>query len=922
MGERAPWWLWFLAATFVLYGAFIVYCNRFGPEAIGAKFDFASDRMILLSIAPGGPAERAGLRPGDALVRVDGVRTRNYFSWVAVRAQVEIGKPQAVEAERNGKPLSAKLVSTQRTRQGIVPNSVFPVVVALKVLGFGLVFLILWQRPRDKVALLAAWLLASAVSAAGLFGTGTAAVLRHLPAAVALLLVFPFFCNVAGIAGILFTFGAMFPRRLFRSLWPYVAAWALVLVMFMVSFPDWYRIAYQPQALRDGIPIWSIPTTIPLFLVFVAAALLVLAANYRRLDDVNERRRVRVLLAGLAVSWIVSIPGLFALNMGANHPIARPYIHPVLGPLLIIISFTFPCALTYAVLRHRIFDVRVIIRQGLQYAVARRALLAFVPLMAALLMADLMSHRQQTAGQMLGERGWIYFVVAGLAIVAHSQQNNWLAALDRRFFRERYDAQRLLRGVLDDVNKAADVEGVAATVTAKIEAALHPEYVTLFSRVAAEPAYRPVASTPASAVPPRIQAEAKLIGMLRLLEKPLEIGSGESSWVRDQLPPGETQWLRTARMDLIIPVALSPGQRELLLVLGRKRSEEPYSGEDKEFLLSLASSLRLLMQRPAVTVAAEYSFHECPGCGWCSGPESSLCEQDGTPLTVVAAPRLLDGRYRLDRRIGKGGMGAVYAARDTALERDVAAKLIVEELIGSTSAAQRFRREAQAAAAFSHANVVTVFDYGVAGARAFLIMELLRGCSLRKEIQRAGRLSPEWVLEVFRGICAAVEAGHRRGLIHRDLKPENIFLARTEDGEVAKILDFGLVKTVTEDTQVTRDTTAGVVVGTVPYMGPEQMRGCAPTPAFDLWALAVVLYESLTGRLPFPVEGSPQWREAVLAGRFTPVVVHLPWAPESWNEFFTRSLAPEPERRPQSATAIFTELERALTTRKAALSSR
>ena len=225
MRPRAAWWLWFLASTFVLYGGFIVYCNRFGPEPIGAKFDFTNQRMVLLGVSPGEPAERAGLRPGDALLRVDGIRTRNYFSWVAARAQVEIGKPQAVEAERDGRPFRTELVSIRRMRQGILPNSVFPAMMALKILGLGLVFLILWQRPRDKVALLAAWLMASAVSAAGLFGTGAAAVLRQLPAPVALLLVFPFFCNVAGIAAILFTFCAMFPRRLFRSSWPYVAAW-------------------------------------------------------------------------------------------------------------------------------------------------------------------------------------------------------------------------------------------------------------------------------------------------------------------------------------------------------------------------------------------------------------------------------------------------------------------------------------------------------------------------------------------------------------------------------------------------------------------------------------------------------------------------------------------------------------------------
>ncbi|MGZ4817787.1 MAG: protein kinase domain-containing protein [Terriglobales bacterium] len=914
MRERAPWWMWLLAATFVLYGAFIVYCNRFGPEAIGAKFDFAGDRMVLLQIAPGGPAERAGLRPGDALLRVDGIRTRNYFSWVAVRAQVEIGKPQAVEAERDGKPLSAQLVSIRRMRQVIVPDSVFPVIAAVKVLGFGLVFLILWQRPRDKVALLAAWLVASVVSAAGLFGTGTAATLRQLPAAVAFLLVFPFFCNVAGMAGILFTFCSMFPRRLFRSRWPYVAAWALVLGMFIVSFPDWYRIAYQPQALRDGIPIWSIPTNIPLFFVFAAVALLVLAANYRRLDDVNERRRVRVVVAGLAVSWIAALPGLFALNMGANHPIARPYFHPVLGPLLIIISFTFPFALTYAVLRHRIFDVRVIVRQGLQYAVARRALLAVVPVLALLLLVDLLAHGQNTIAEILRSRGWGYGALAALALLAHSKRQAWLDALDRRFFRDRYDAQMLLRGIVVDLGAASSFERASAQVSAKVETSLHAEFAAVYLKEAGESLFTAIAASPASSAPPQLAANAKFIGMIRLLEAPLRI-SAASEW-RQNLPATESALLREYRLDVLMPIAMAGGKREAMLALGPKRSEEPYSREDLELLASIASSLALLLDRPQVAAGAEVAFLECPECGQCYEPGASACSQHACSLVKVRAQRLLAGRYRLDRCIGRGGMGAVYAARDTALERDVAAKLIREEFMGSASAADRFRQEAQAAAAFSHMNVVTIHDYGLAGSRAFLIMELLHGCSLREEIQRAGQLSAERVLGILRGVCAAVEAGHRRGLIHRDLKPENIFLARTDDGEVAKILDFGMVKTVTQDTQVTRETGAGVVAGTLPYMGPEQMQGCVPAPAFDLWALTVVIYESLTGQLPFP-----QW-QAVLAGRFTPLATHLPGAPGSWQEFFTRSLAPEPERRPQSATALFTELEHALAERATAGSAK
>ena len=114
MRERAPWWLWFLAATFVFYGTFVMYVIRFGPEPIGAKFDFQHGRMVLLKVQPDSPAGRAGLRTGDALLTADGIPLRTLMGWVAARAQVELNKPQILQVERQGKQFSAQLIATQR----------------------------------------------------------------------------------------------------------------------------------------------------------------------------------------------------------------------------------------------------------------------------------------------------------------------------------------------------------------------------------------------------------------------------------------------------------------------------------------------------------------------------------------------------------------------------------------------------------------------------------------------------------------------------------------------------------------------------------------------------------------------------------------------------------------------------------------
>ena len=366
-----------------------------------------------------------------------------------------------------------------------------------------------------------------------------------------------------------------------------------------------------------------------------------------------------------------------------------------------------------------------------------------------------------------------------------------------------------------------------------------------------------------------------------------------------------------------MPVTLAPERTEALLVLGSKRSEEPYSREDQDLLVAVATSLALLMEKPAVAEApaASRALAECPQCGTCYDTGTPRCSQENASLVPVPLPRLLAERYRLERRLGRGGMGTVYEASDTALERRVAVKVIREDLIGDADAAERFRREARVLAAFAHPNVVTVYDFGTAaGTRAFLVMELLEGPNLREEIRREGRLAVPRIVEILKGVCSAVEAAHRRQLIHRDLKPANIMLARTEEGETPKVLDFGLAKFVRADTLATADTLTDSrdLVGTLLYMSPEQLRGETAHPVWDLWALAVIAYEMLTGARPFAGATFSELQSAVLAGQFTPLDKNLPKAPERWQEFFARAFAMEVEQRPNTARALLSEFERVL----------
>jgi tRNA A-37 threonylcarbamoyl transferase component Bud32 len=628
------------------------------------------------------------------------------------------------------------------------------------------------------------------------------------------------------------------------------------------------------------------------------------------LEDINQRRRIRFMAAGMAVSLFAAMTNIFLKSPGFY--LGSIWFAALETPLQLLAA-SFPLSFAYAVLRHRLFDIRVMIRLGLQYALARGALLSLVPVLVAAMFGDALFHGEQPLLEILRARGWVYGGLGILALLAHARRRQWFSALDRRFFREHYDGQLLLREIAEEARQAGNLERAAPRVVARVEAALHPRFAAVMVRPPDEASFRALASAPSGHAPPLLSAETRLMGLVRILGKPLEMPHSESGWLERQLPHEETEFLRLAEIDLIVPIAVTPHPTEALMALGVKRSEEPYTREDQDLLSAIAASLAGLLQKPVeVPARVSEAFEECPQCGVCYDTGAGRCTQEGSSLDSIRLPRQLVGRYRLERRRGRGGMGTVYEATDTALDRRVAVKVIREDLVGSRKAAERFRLEARATASFAHPNVVTVFDFGVAADTcAFLVMEILNGSTLRGELLQKKRLSAARTLEILSGVCAAVDAAHRRKLIHRDLKPENVFLARNESGEIVKVLDFGIAKflpTATDPTALTAataDTGRGLLVGTLPYMSPEQVRDEPVQPAWDIWALAVIAYEMLTGGRPF--SGG-----AMLSGRLTPVLTYLPNAPASWQTFFDLALALDPSSRPRSATIFLSELKQAL----------
>src|SRR3954464_15969175 len=213
------------------------------------------------------------------------------------------------------------------------------------------------------------------------------------------------------------------------------------------------------------------------------------------------------------------------------------------------------------------------------------------------------------------------------------------------------------------------------------------------------------------------------------------------------------------------------------------------------------------------------------------------------------ATGVLSGRYEIGERLGSGGMSSVHQATDLILERTVAVKILAEHLSDDERFVARFRREALAVAKLIHPNIVQVYDTGIDEGRHYIVMEYVQGRSGAQILQRQGPVEPGTAAEIGIQACAGLDYAHRRGIIHRDVKPGNLMIVGGPGGGggmIVKLTDFGIARAIEQ----TRITQVGSVVGTAACLTPEQVRGEEATPATDVYALGVVLYQFLTGRLP------------------------------------------------------------------------
>jgi tRNA A-37 threonylcarbamoyl transferase component Bud32 len=867
------YWLTVLAcAVYLVVFAFSAYAlsRYYGiRKSPGWTLSVSGSAWVVSSVAPAGPA--AGrVEPGDRLLAVNGDSRSAVLGFFQLR-DIQVGETYRVDLERRGERRQIELRLNLASGNPLQPSFLL---YSLVFFACGAALALL--RPRDPQVRLMGWsMMMVGLSLHWDTQTQVSGFLRgweRIPHFATLCFAgwaFPMYYRVFSRFP---TWGSAGPA------WE-GAGW-LLYVGFAVTWPAWVTTHLVNVVPADGprsffaqhsglyLPIaWYTQGPYLVYLLScVGLSMAVTAWNYRRLRDAGSRRRIRWVVAGAiagSTPWLV----LVTLRAGGWIPLE---IYPSAYSVAFLGTLAIPASLAMAVWKQQLFDIKVVVRRGLQYVLARNALRALLVVPFVVLGLSILRNPNRTLAQIVtGRSGWLN--LAGIVAIAGTlrYRQRLQSSLDRRFFRESYEQEGVLFHLVEEVRQQDSIAAIADLVSARIESVLHPKALHVFYRAQERSELVAGRSSSGMLTGQQLPEQHGLLVALEGVRTVVEISSHAAA----ALPESERRWLAELSVQLIVPIAGRQNRVIGLLLLGERMSDEPYSATDRRLLEAIAAQIGLAYEhhylQDQVRTDADVRRHvlahldeqnvnllkECPRCGRCYDRVDAWCAADGVELRLtLPVERTLDGKYRLERALGRGGMGAVFEATDLRLRRRVAAKVMMGSLFGNQVALRRFEREARAAGGLDHANITRVYDYGSIGTDgAYLIMELVAGRTWREELRRSRVIEPGKAAVWFGQLLDGVHYAHQAGVVHRDLKPENVMVAAApEGGEHVKIMDFGLAKLRGADKTTTESlTVAGVAMGTVGYMAPEQLAGDDVDARADIFAVGVMLVESLTGAKPF-----------------------------------------------------------------------
>ena len=586
------------------------------------------------------------------------------------------------------------------------------------------------------------------------------------------------------------------------------------------------------------------------------------AIAWRARDAVDEEsRRVTLLIGGVVIG---AAPIFIDSTIETIWPSARRFgddHRDVVTAVVFTCLLTIPCSTTYAVLAERALEIRTAVCASYRRLLTRRLLAATIAAPLAGVGWLFASQPDRTVADIMASSSARLLVAAvGAAALAAGCRKRLLVFLDAWVYPETTDHRRLLFAAGSELVQATSVSQIGEVVTTSVRRGCGARGTLLVSDAAAEVSPRHFTAPTANFVP--LARTSAIAHVLESTRQPMRVDSDERASVFALLPSRDAAWVVAAAATAIVPV-FGPGTEVLgLLVIGRRFDDGRLSPVDLDFLHALAATaglaltrLRLAEVRPDAPPA-----RECPTCGIVASAGSARPCGCGVDYAAAPVPGMLAGKFLLERRLGSGGMGVVYLARDLGLQRHVAVKTLP---VGDGPGLVRLTHEARAMAAVAHPAIAQIHGLEAWRGRPLLVVEYLQGGTLAARLDRRP-LPHAAAVAVAVTLSEALTALHDAGYVHGDVKPSNIGFA---SNGTAKLLDFGLARLTN-----VHDQPAG---GTLSYLSPEVLCGGQAVEADDVWSLCVVLYEMVAGRRPFIGDGAGEIAACIRRQRIRPAAVEV-----------------------------------------------